>query len=254
MNSEVKKAVKTAHKTMKKEEKPISLGRQSDGSLYSITLKDMGSMICGGISGGGKSQLLRHIAEQASEQAQVFIVDSKKIGFLEFKEKENCHVITKMELLPKLLQKLVEEMNSRYTEMETNNTDVCEKGRILLIIDEIAEAFLYLTDHERDQIRQILSLGRQCNITIVAATQSPSRRLLSGAIVDMFTTRCALRTASVYASKVIIEMPDAARIPKFSAIITSVNGFKKQIRLLPPKNSNGENLDESHDKIDWDED
>ena len=233
--------------------KPIVLGRKSDGTLYQQTLKDLGSLLIGGLSGAGKTSLLQNIASQASEQAQVFIIDAKRVGYLDFKNKQNCHVITSMEKFPDLLQKVVQEMNSRYTTMEQTNTDKCEAGRIIVIIDEAAEAFYNLTNNERDQIRQILSLGRQCNITMVVATQSPSRRLLSGAIVDMFTTKCALRTSSVYASKIILETAGAERIPRFSAIFAGVNGFRTQVRLMPPLNEQEEDLYATHDKIDWED-
>lgn len=242
-----------APKVENNEPKPISLGRKSDGTLYQMTLKDMGSLLIGGLSGAGKSSLLQNLADQACEQAQVFIVDAKRVGYIGFKERKNCHVITSMEKFPDLLQKTVQEMNSRYTEMEQNKTDVCDKGRILIIVDEFAEAIYALTDNERDQIRQILSLGRQCNITMVVATQSPSRRLLSGAIVDMFTTRCALRTSSVYASKIILETKGAERIPRFSAIFAGINGFRTQVRLLPPLDQQTEEAYATHDKIEWED-
>jgi len=235
------------------QEQPISLGRKSDGTLYQLTLKEMGSLLIGGLSGAGKTVLLQNLAEQASKQAQVFIVDAKRVGYLQFKGKENCHVITSMEKFPDLLQKTVQEMNSRYTQMERANTDVCDKGRILLIIDEAVEAFYGLTDNEKDQIRQILSLGRQCNITMVVATQSPSRRLLSGALTDMFTTKCALRTSSVYASKIILETKGAERIPRFSAIFAGVNGFRTQVRLLPPIATQEEDEYATHDKLEWED-
>ena len=234
--------------------KPITLGRKSDGTLFQQTLKDMGSLLIGGLSGAGKTALLQNIANQACEQAQVFIIDAKRVGYLKFKGRENCHVITSMEKFPDLLQKLVQELNSRYTTMERANTDVCKAGRILMIIDEAAEAFYGLSDNEKDQIRQILSLGRQCNITIVLATQSPSRRLLSGAITDMFTTHCALRTSSVYASKIILEERGAERIPRFSAIFAGVNGFKTQVRLMPPLDQQEEDMYATHDKIEWEDD
>lgn len=232
---------------------PIALGRKSDGTLYEMTLKDMGSLLIGGLSGAGKTCLLQNIARQASEQAQVFIVDAKRVGYLEFKGKDNCHVITSMEKFPDLLQKTVQELNSRYTQMEQANTDVCDRGRILIIVDEAVEAFYALTDNEKDQIRQILSLGRQCNITMVVATQSPSRRLLSGALTDMFTTKCALRTSSVYASKIILETGGAERIPRFSAIFAGVNGFRTQVRLIPPKDQQAEDAYATHDKIEWED-
>lgn len=235
-------------------ETPITLGRGSDGKLVSITLGELKSALIGGLSGSGKSSLLQHIVSQAKEQAQVFVVDLKRVGFLQFKGEDNCHIITDINKCPKLFQKISQEMENRYQAMERAGTDKCDKGRILVIVDEAAELIPFIESNVVDQIRRILSLGRAANITLIMATQSPSRRLLSGALVDLFPSRIALRCNSVYASKVVLDRPGAEKLPNYSALYVNPQGFQVQISLLPPIGEGELDTSRPHDKIEWEED
>lgn len=234
-------------------DKPITLGRGTDGKLVALTLGDLKSTLIGGLSGSGKSSLLQHIVNQAKEQAQVFVVDLKRVGFLQFKGQDNCHIITDINKCPKLFQKITQEMENRYQAMEQKGTDKCDKGRVLIVVDEAAELIPFVENNVVDQIRRILSLGRAANITLIMATQSPSRRLLSGALVDLFPSRIALRCNSVYASKVVIDRPGAEKLPNYSALYVNPQGFQVQISLLPPMGSEELDTSKPHDKIEWDD-
>lgn len=234
-------------------EKPITLGRGSDGKLVEATLGDLKSTLIGGLSGSGKSSLLQHLVDQSCEQAQIFVIDLKRVGFLNFKGRKNCHIITDINKCPELFSKLTQEMEARYQEMERNNTDKCDKGRILVVIDEAGELLPFVDSNTTDQIRRILSLGRACKMTIVMATQSPSRRLLSGAIVDLFPSRIGLRCNSVYASKVVLDRGGAEKLPNFSALYMNPQGFFVQIQLLPPIGEEIDDMELAHDTIDWED-
>lgn len=240
--------------TPKVVEHPITLGRGGDGKLVELTLGELKSTLIGGLSGSGKSSLLQHIVDQSKDQAQVFIVDLKRVGFLNFKKEENCHVITDLNKCPKLFQAITQEMENRYQEMERTNTDKCSKGRILVVIDEAAELIPFVENNVVDQIRRILSLGRAANITLIMATQSPSRRLLSGALVDLFPSRIALRCNSVYASKVVIDRGGAEKLPNYSALYVNPQGFQVQISLMPPIGEGELDTSKTHDKIEWEDD
>lgn len=229
----------------------ITLGRGGDGKLVEATLEELKSTLIGGLSGSGKSSLLQHIVDQSCEQAQVFVIDLKRVGFLNFKGRKNCHIVTDINKCPELFQKLTQELENRYQEMERNNTDKCDKGRILIVVDEAAELLPFIDKNTYDQIRRILSLGRACKMTIIMATQSPSRRLLSGAIVDLFPSRIGLRCNSVYASKVVLDRSGCEKLPNYSALYMNPQGFFVQLQLLPPIGQEVGDDNLAHDTIEW---
>lgn len=236
-------------------EHPIVLGRGSDGKMVEATLGELKSTLIGGLSGSGKSSLLQHIVDQSKDQAQVIVIDLKRIGFLRFKGEKNVKIVTDINKTPKLFQILTQELENRYREMEAKNIDKCSRGRILIVVDEAAELTPFVDKNVMEQIRRILSLGRACNMTLIMATQSPSRRLLSGALVDLFPSRIALRCNSVYASKVVIDRGGAEKLPNYSALYVNPFGFQEQVSLMPPldESDNVDNL-VAHDQIEWDED
>lgn len=223
----------------------ITLGRDSEGKLVQTTLPVMKSALIGGVSGSGKSTLLNNIIAQIvdNDSIQVVIIDLKRVCFLDFKDK--CLVITDRNNIPQLFQQMCDVLEGRYIEMENANTDKCSRPHILLVIDEMADVMPSLDKKCKDQLHQILSLGRQANMTVVAATQTPSKTVLGSVIVDQFQTRIGLRVSNRYASQITIGEGGCERIPNFSAIVITANGHKIEMRLLPPQGeeSAGQNLD-----------
>ena len=222
----------------------IILGRDTEGKSVVTSLAEMKSALIGGVSGSGKSTLLRSIISQvANTDAQVVIVDLKRVCFLNYKEK--CPVITDRNNIPQLFQQMCDILEGRYIEMEEANTDVCNRPHILLVIDEMADVMPSLDKKCKDQLHQILSLGRQANMTVIAATQTPSKTVLGSIIVDQFQTRIGLRVSNRYASQITIGEGGCENIPNFSAIVITANGRKIEMRLIPPKGSGFEqqNLD-----------
>ena len=215
-------------------EKPIVLGRGGDGRQVEITLSELKSTLISGTSGSGKSTLLKQIIDQACSQAQVICVDLKRIGYLDFRGRENFSLITDVNKCAELLQKITEMLEQRYQKMEEAGTDKCEAKRILIVIDEFAELTSIMDNNTAEQIRRILSLGRACNITMIVATQQASRRLLTGALLDLFCSKIGLRQNSVYASKIAIERPGCEHLSNYSALFLNQHGFMTQFRLLPP--------------------
>lgn len=218
----------------------IVLGRSATGKEIAYTLGQMKSILIGGISGSGKSTLLNNIIYQAKKDAQIFIIDLKRVCYLPFKK--DCTVITDAHDISPLLQKTVDFMEERYLEMERKNSDYCPYGRVVLVIDEMADFMLKIGKKERAQLQQILSLGRQANITVIAATQTPSKQVIGSLIADQFQTKIGLRTNNRYASTVIINKSGCESLPNYSAILLTPDGFDNEIRLNPPLGESRETI------------
>lgn len=244
------------HQENKKEntltEHPITLGRGTDGKLIETTLGELKSTLVSGTSGSGKSTLLRQIIDQSCDQAQVVCVDLKRIGYLDYRGRENFSLITDVNKCAEFLQKAIELLEQRYQKMEQLGTDKCEAKRILIVIDEFAELTSIMDTNTAEQIRRILSLGRACNITMIVATQQASRRLLTGALLDLFCSKIGLRQNSAYASKIAIERAGCEHLSNHSALFLNQHGFMTQFRLLPPKNEQVEETDPD-DFLQWED-
>ena len=226
----------------------IKLGRSTTGKTISYKLGDLKSILIGGISGSGKSTLINNIIEQIKDDAQVFIIDLKRVCFLNYKT--TCTVITDEHDIPVLLQKMCDFLEARYIEMEEAGTDKCSRPRVVLVIDEMADFMLKVTKKEKQQLQQVLSLGRQANITVIGATQTPSKQVIGSLIADQFQTKIGLRTNNRYASNVIINKSGCEALPNFSAILIAPDGFSNEIRLLPPIGEKEVRVDDL-DKIEY---
>lgn len=211
----------------------VELGRGTTGKTIRYKLGDLKSILIGGISGSGKSTLINNVLKQIEDDAQVFIIDLKRVCFLNFKKK--CTVITDAADIPRLLQATCDTIESRYIEMERNETDKCTRPRAVLVIDEMADFMLKVGAKEKNQLHYILSMGRQANVSVIGATQSPSKRVLGSLIVDQFQTKIGLRVNNRYASNIIINRGGCENLAQYSAILVSPDGYTCEMRLLPPQ-------------------
>ena len=126
----------------------IKLGRSITGKTISYKLGDLKSILIGGISGSGKSTLINNIIEQIKDDTQVFIIDLKRVCFLNYKT--TCTVITDEHDIPVLLQKMCDFLEARYIEMEDAGTDKCSRPRVVLVVDEMADFMLKVTKKENN--------------------------------------------------------------------------------------------------------
>lgn len=236
----IEKELRKAEPNPKGDDAVITLGRNSNGTLEQVELGKIKHLLVGGLSGAGKTCLFQHIIEDLTSQGvEVYCVDAKRVGYLNFKGREHFHLFTSMEKVAPLLQALVNQQEVRYQQMEAHNTDQCDAGRIVLLIDEGAEVFENCSANEKNQIRRLLSLGRQCGIYVILGTQMPSRRIFSGAVVDLFPSRLALKCGTINASRVILDRAGAENLPLYGGMWLDPTGILTRIQLLPPINSDG---------------
>ena len=231
-------------------EHPIVLGRGSDGKMVEATLGELKSTLISGLPGSGKSSLLRHIIDQSCDQAQVLCVDLKRVSYLDFRGRENFNLITDINRCAELFQDISVLLERRFQKMEQLGTDKCDAKRILIVVDEFAELSGSMDQNTAEQIRRILSLGRACNITMVVATQQASRRILTGALLDLFCSKIGLRQNSVYASKIAIGRAGCEHLPDFTGLYLNHYGYMTQFGLMPPLGEEVEE-DDPDDFLKW---
>ena len=186
---------------------------------------------CGGITGSGKTVLLKNVLYQMRRKgAEIYLADFKGVDFT-FKEQEMYHCISEKEKLLELLESLVSEMNRRKELFRGNGTENILKynqknrdeciPRIILASDEIAYAFQKkgLKGHDKevvDNIERNMELiaqqGRAFGIHLWLSTQRGDADTIPPQIRSNLTFRICGR-ASELLSRVTIDSPAASQIP-----------------------------------------
>lgn len=210
----------------------IALGMTEHG-LMTIDLDATPHVQCGGITGSGKTILLKSVLHQMHRKgAIVYLCDFK--GLIDFNQNERSRyrcVTTKENLLDTLKQ-LVDEMNARKEQFaasycanisEYNRLhpeDPCK--RIMLASDEIAFAFQKkgLTTEDKAIVAEIeanmallAQQGRFAGIHLWLSTQRGDADTIPAQIRSNLTVRICGRASDVL-SRVTIDSSIASEIPK----------------------------------------
>lgn len=161
-----------------------------------------------GQSGSGKTVLVNNILLQMMrtyrERIQFVVIDPKRVGFLQFKDR--VYLLNEAENdWVRALQALVNEMNRRYERMSRAGLDTFPVSEanpyILLVIDELSAVMNsdVLTKSERAEIQnKLIDLAcrmRQCGMGMLLAMQSASTDVIPSAVRANCSTRFAMKTS-----------------------------------------------------------
>ena len=196
---------------------PIPIGISQKG-LEVLDLSKAPHLLVAGETGYGKSTLIYNIIHSLLPIAKIAIVDLKRLQYSYLKK--YVALAKKEEDTLTLLQALNKEMERRIDLLEDAEVEKIQNYKgdlpfIVLIIDEIAEIqdkdIIYFID-------RLARLARAVGISIVAATQRPSKKLkvFQENTRDMFAARvCYLMPDEVSSRLVLGETCSmAAQIPE----------------------------------------
>ena len=182
-------------------------------------------MLVAGTAGSGKSIWLRSaiaslIETNTIDTLQLVLIDPKRNAFTAWKD---CNHLRSPIVFPDevsvvdVLDDLIEEMESRYAQMEGVDDLaglVRKEGvripRIVCVCDEYAD-LMAGAENKKEIEKRIMRLGqkaRAAGIHLILATQTPRRDVISGAIKANLPTYVALRVASAIEAR-IVESPGA---------------------------------------------
>ncbi|MDR1385457.1 MAG: hypothetical protein LBJ67_16655 [Planctomycetaceae bacterium] len=201
------------------------LGAEIDGLPFWIDLANPGtpSILIGGTSGSGKSELLKSIVVGlgtiASPQSVYFtLIDPKRVTFTDFYALPclNNSVITDDERALEVLNDLVEEMESRYKKFESVGvSDITAYNRIaeerfcrhVVIIDEYADMLSnkLMTEMLEFCFKKIGAKGRAAGFHLILATQRPDAKVVTGLVKANLQLKIALKVTSNKNSQVILD-------------------------------------------------
>lgn len=192
----------------------LMLGIDSFNNMALTNLRKLPHLLIGGSTGSGKSvgihMLINSLlAKNKPETLQLILIDPKRteLGMYNGLPHLIGEVVTEAETANSALEWLVNEMERRYTLMEQNDTRELMEGEavILVVIDEMADLIMSGIKEIESNIIRLAQKARACGIHIIAATQRPSREVVTGLIKANFPARLAYRTASSIDSRVILD-------------------------------------------------
>ena len=156
--------------------------------------------LIGGASGSGKTTLLQKIINDNLETATTYIIDPKRIDFLNYKNviKNDIDIII-------FFKKIINEMERRYSKIENSKKPETFK-KIIIFVDELGD--IILGEHKKlitSYLTKISQKSRASNIFLVLATQRPSTKVIPNEIKINMIDRIGLYVPTAIDSRIIID-------------------------------------------------
>ncbi len=213
----------------------VSIGADADGPVAVDLAKDGPHAVVAGTSGAGKSELLQTLVAGlvlANDPAHLNIIFMDYKGGATFTELNSLpHVVGSVtnldeRLASRALSSLRAELTRRqaqladagagslaeYRRLATAGRVGAPYPRLLIVVDELAEMKDQLPELV-DGLVNVARVGRSLGVHLVLATQKPAG-VVDSQIRANVDLRVCLRVAGDGDSIDVIDVPDAARIPK----------------------------------------
>lgn len=211
----------------------IAIGVDLAGQLVEVELSDPNTchFLVGGTTGSGKSEFLRSLmlsllARYSPAQLQIVLVDPKRVTFPEFESMPWLFqpVAKDDEAAIAVMEKLVQEMDSRYQQFEragvpnirTFNQEAEKRGWakmpvFVCIFDEYADfmAEKKVRDALEASIKRLGAMARAAGIHLIIATQRPEGKVVTPLIRSNLPGRVALNVACEADSEIVLAIKDA---------------------------------------------
>jgi DNA segregation ATPase FtsK/SpoIIIE, S-DNA-T family len=210
---------------------PLLMGQTPTGTNFTLDLCTQPHMLIAGSTGSGKSvflsQLIASLAIQKSpHELKMLLVDTKQVDLPLFNPLPHViAVVDKVIDLHTHLDRMLDIVRQRTQAMKGIARNIAEYNSLtskglpyyVIVIDELADVIsldLELgknEDAESKQTRisaklaQIAQISRASGIHIIAATQRPSVKILSGDIKANFPTRISFRLPTGTDSRVVLD-------------------------------------------------
>lgn len=197
-------------------------------------------ILIGGTTGAGKSVLIDNILYYLllKGNSEFVLIDPKEVQLKRYTYTPlaNIHAITPAGI-ENALQRCADLMDKRFTDMRKAGTVETSEKDLYIIIDEFIDVKLLCKKTALDNLTRIIVKGRAAHIHVILATQRPTRDILPGTIRANFPAVIALRCANVQESRNLLNVPDAAELPKNGvAILKDPDGIAKfKVDYIPDK-------------------
>jgi DNA segregation ATPase FtsK/SpoIIIE-like protein len=192
----------------------LPIGRNILGEVIALTPKEIIHMLVAGASGSGKtvfvhSFLTSILMSATPKQARILLIDPKKFELSKYKNLPHllCPIISDFQEAKISLERLIDEMESRYEKflesetisLETYNqyaedNDLETLPLIFAVIDEYND-LINVNPQVSDIVQRLAQKSRAAGIHLLIATQRPTTNILTGSIKNNLATIVALRVS-----------------------------------------------------------
>jgi len=244
---------------------PLNFGIMSDGKPYIEDLAAYPHMLIGGSTGTGKSTLINHLLVsllkvRGPNQLRLVMIDPKTVELFPYKNIPHLmrppvsgawdaiallqDIIKTMkgrtETLHNYHVNSIKDLNKQFVKdadelQKRGMHEMAEKERakqwpyIVIVIDEMADIIIEQKKEFIASLASISQMARAAGISIIAATQRPSRDVLPGKIKVNFLANGAFRVPTATDSKTILNYKGAETLlGKGDMFITSPNASGPQ--------------------------
>lgn len=216
----------------------IPLGKAVNGTARAFDLSKMPHLLVAGSTGSGKSVAVNGIIasilmKARPDQVKFMMVDPKMVELSVYNGIPHLliPVVTNPRKASKALQKVVDEMESRYelfakvgvrniagfnAKVEEFNSQSEYKQiplpLIVVIVDELADLMMVASKEVEDAIIRLGQKARAAGIHMILATQRPSVDVISGLIKANVPSRVAFAVSSGTDSRTILDENGAEKL------------------------------------------
>lgn len=216
----------------------VPLGKAVDGSIKTFNLAKMPHILVAGSTGSGKSVAVNGIIasilmKALPSQVKFLMIDPKMVELDVYNDIPHLliPVVTNPRKAARALQKIVDEMESRYelfrrvgsrniegynAKVDAFNAESQEKQQtlplIVVIVDELADLMMVASKEVEDAIIRIGQKARAAGIHMILATQRPSVDVISGLIKANVPSRVAFAVSSGTDSRTILDSNGAEKL------------------------------------------
>ena len=217
----------------------IFLGIGQNGCPIFESVDNLKSLLIGGSSGFGKSNLLHQIILSyllLNDNNYLMLIDPKYTEFSWYKKtglknRLLLDVASTFEESEKALYGFSNLIDERFRRMKAKNLRFSDEPSVLLVIDEYAS--LFTNSYEKkvinNLISRIASLGRAARCYLIIATQHPTNSNLTNGIRVNLQSKLALHCESRNQSFNIPDSNEAIKLKEKGDFILKVDGSKEAI-------------------------
>lgn len=216
----------------------VPLGRAVTGQVVMADLTKMPHLLIAGATGSGKSVAINVIItsillKAKPHQVKFLMIDPKKVELSVYNGIPHLlsPVVSEPKRAAKALGKVVSEMERRYelfsgfgvrniggyNKMVKDANDQNDENQpylplILVIVDELADLMMTVSNDVEDAIVRIAQMGRAAGIHMILATQRPSVDVITGLIKANVPSRVAFAVSSGIDSRTILDSNGAEKL------------------------------------------